>query len=76
MDTPEAAMDKMYDINFKSAFYLAQEAIPYLKKRPNSNIIVMSSYAGKHLILFLPWEKMKKEEFYLFIINYKLKENI
>jgi NAD(P)-dependent dehydrogenase (short-subunit alcohol dehydrogenase family) len=30
-DTPENAMDKMYEVNYKGVFFLIKEALPYLK---------------------------------------------
>lgn len=45
-EIPEAAMDKMYEINIKSTFFLIKDAIPLLQKSPGSNILIVSSYAA------------------------------
>jgi len=46
IETTEVQMDKMYDVNFKSAFFLIKEALPLLKARKGSNVVVISSYAA------------------------------
>lgn len=39
-------MDKMYDINFKGVMFLVRDALPYLRERKGSNIILVSSLSG------------------------------
>jgi NAD(P)-dependent dehydrogenase (short-subunit alcohol dehydrogenase family) len=39
----------MLDINYKSTFFLIQEALPYLKKQPYSSIVILASYAAYDL---------------------------
>ncbi|CAF0928993.1 unnamed protein product [Rotaria sordida] len=46
LETTESAWDKIFDINVKSAFFLIQEAIPYLEAQKNSSIIIISSITG------------------------------
>lgn len=43
LDTEEKELDKMYDVNFKSVFFLIQEALPFMEGRKGASIIVMSS---------------------------------
>lgn len=42
IDTPESAWDKIFDINLKSGFLLAQEAMPLLKETKGSILYVSS----------------------------------
>jgi dehydrogenase/reductase SDR family protein 4 len=42
----EGQISKMWDINYKSVFLLVQEALPHLRKRPNSNIVILASYVA------------------------------
>ena len=43
IDTPAEAMDKMYEINYKSVHMLVKECIPLMENRKGANIILMSS---------------------------------
>lgn len=45
-DTPEVAMDKMYDINFKGVLFLVRDSLPLMRERKGSNIILVSSLSG------------------------------
>nr|XP_002167023.2 short-chain dehydrogenase/reductase SDRA [Hydra vulgaris] len=45
LDTPEEAWDKIFDLNLKSSFLLAKEAVPHLSKTRGSMLFV-SSVAG------------------------------
>lgn len=45
-DCTEEAWDKIFDVNVKSSFLLAKEAIPHLRKQSKGSIIFMSSYGG------------------------------
>ena len=36
----------MFEINFKSTYFLIKEALPHMKNRKDSNIIIMSSVSG------------------------------
>ena len=45
-DTPENAMDKMYDINFKGVLFLVRDALPLMRERKGANIILVSSLSG------------------------------
>uniref|UniRef100_A0A1A9WBP1 Dehydrogenase/reductase SDR family member 4 n=1 Tax=Glossina brevipalpis TaxID=37001 RepID=A0A1A9WBP1_9MUSC len=42
----EKVWDKIFDINVKSSYLLAKEALPWLRKEKNSNIVFVSSIAG------------------------------
>ncbi|XP_075557786.1 dehydrogenase/reductase SDR family member 4-like [Dermacentor variabilis] len=46
LDTPEAAWDKIFDINVKSAFLLTKEVVPHLEKRGGGSIVYVSSIAA------------------------------
>ena len=46
LDCPEEAWDKIFDINLKSAYLLAKEAVPLIKERNGGSIVFVSSYAG------------------------------
>lgn len=46
LDTPEAAWDKIFDINVKSAFLLTKEIVPHLEKRGGGSIVYVSSIAA------------------------------
>ncbi len=39
----------MWDINFKSTFFLVQEALPHLRKQKGSSIVILASYAAYDL---------------------------
>jgi dehydrogenase/reductase SDR family member 4 len=49
LDTEEAAIDKLLDINIKSAILLSQFAVPHMRKKPRSgtsSIVFISSYTA------------------------------
>ncbi|KAM7356830.1 dehydrogenase/reductase SDR family member 4-like [Cochliomyia hominivorax] len=46
LDCDEKVWDKIFDVNVKSSYLLAKEALPYLRKEKNSNIVFVSSIAG------------------------------
>lgn len=46
LDTPESSWDKIFEINVKAAFLLAQEARPLILKQGGGSIIFISSIAG------------------------------
>lgn len=46
LDCDEKVWDKIFDVNVKSSFLLAKEALPYLRKEKNSSIVFVSSIAG------------------------------
>ncbi|XP_055376251.1 dehydrogenase/reductase SDR family member 4 [Condylostylus longicornis] len=46
LDCDEEVWDKIFDINVKSSFLLAKEALPHLRKQPKSSIVFVSSIAG------------------------------
>ncbi|KAM7356831.1 dehydrogenase/reductase SDR family member 4-like [Cochliomyia hominivorax] len=46
LDCEEKAWDKIFDVNLKSSFLLAKEALPHLRKEQNSNIVFVSSITG------------------------------
>ncbi|CAG9860088.1 unnamed protein product [Phyllotreta striolata] len=46
LDCPEESWDKIFDINVKSSFLLAKEALPLLKLSKAGRIIFISSIAG------------------------------
>lgn len=46
LDCPSDVWDKIFDINVKSAYLLAKEAVPYMRERKQGNIIFISSIAG------------------------------
>ena len=46
LDATDIQISKMWDINYKSTFLLIQEAMPELRKRPGSTIVILSSYAA------------------------------
>ncbi|EAR87988.2 enoyl-(acyl carrier) reductase (macronuclear) [Tetrahymena thermophila SB210] len=45
-DTPEQAMDKMYEINFKGVLFLVRDALPFMRGRKGANVILVSSLSG------------------------------
>ena len=45
-DIDENQLKKMWEINYFSTFFLIQEALPHLKKQPNSSIVLISSYTA------------------------------
>lgn len=46
LDCSEGSWDKIFDVNVKSAFLLAKEAVPLLKQSKAGRIIFVSSIAG------------------------------
>ena len=42
----EQVWDKIFDINVKSAYLLAKEAVPLIRKRGGGSIVFVSSIAG------------------------------
>ncbi|KAI9588689.1 dehydrogenase/reductase SDR family member 4 [Glossina fuscipes] len=46
LDCDERVWDKIFDVNVKSSYLLAKEALPWLRKEKNSNIVFVSSIAG------------------------------
>ena len=46
LDTPEAAFDKIFDVNVKSTFMLIKEAVPLIKNSQSGCIVINSSIAG------------------------------
>ena len=46
LDCDEKVWDKIFDVNVKSSFLLAKEALPHLRKEKNSSIVFVSSIAG------------------------------
>ncbi|KAG5899840.1 hypothetical protein JTB14_012311 [Gonioctena quinquepunctata] len=49
LDCSEGAWEKIFDVNVKSAFLLAKESLPLLRKSQNGRIIFISSIAGYHV---------------------------
>ena len=43
MDATEQQISKMWDVNYNSTFFLIQEALPHLKERKDSSIVILSS---------------------------------
>ncbi|XP_003382463.2 PREDICTED: dehydrogenase/reductase SDR family member 4-like [Amphimedon queenslandica] len=52
LETPEAAWDKIFEVNVKSAAMIAKEAYPHLKKT-SGNIVFVSSIGGYEPFNFL-----------------------
>lgn len=46
LDCEEEIWDKIFDINVKSAYLLAKEAVPLIRKRGGGSIVFVSSIAG------------------------------
>lgn len=46
LECSEAAWDKIFDINVKCSYLLAQEVLPHLRKRGGGSIVFVSSIAG------------------------------
>jgi NAD(P)-dependent dehydrogenase (short-subunit alcohol dehydrogenase family) len=42
----EEVWDKIFDVNVKSSFFLAKEALPHMEKRGKASIIFISSAGG------------------------------
>lgn len=49
LEAKEDQIQKMWDINFKSTFFLIQEALPHLRKHKDSSIVILASYAAYDL---------------------------
>lgn len=49
IDAKDEQIQKMLDINYKSTFFLIQEAIPHLRKQKDSSIVILASYAAYDL---------------------------
>lgn len=49
LEAKEDQIQKMWDINFKSTFFLVQEALPHLRKHKDSSIVILASYAAYDL---------------------------
>lgn len=45
-DIDEGTWDKLFDTNVKSTFFIIKQAMPYLNKRKDSNVLIISSIAG------------------------------
>lgn len=50
LETPESSWDKIFEINVKSAFLLAQEATPLILKRGGGSILFVSSIGGYQVL--------------------------
>ncbi|XP_011195740.2 dehydrogenase/reductase SDR family member 4 isoform X1 [Zeugodacus cucurbitae] len=46
LECDESVWDKIFDINVKSSYLLAKEALPYLRQAKDSSIVFVSSIAG------------------------------
>ncbi|CAM1320098.1 DHRS2 (predicted) [Pycnogonum litorale] len=46
LDTEEAAWDKIFEINVKSAFLMTKEIVPHISKRGGGSVVYVSSVAG------------------------------
>ncbi|XP_073837453.1 dehydrogenase/reductase 4 isoform X2 [Musca autumnalis] len=46
LDCDEKVWDKIFEVNVKSSYLLAKEALPFLRKEKNSSIVFVSSIAG------------------------------
>ncbi|KAL7732589.1 hypothetical protein ACLKA6_019216 [Drosophila palustris] len=46
LECDEKVWDKIFDVNVKSSYLLAKEALPYLRREKNSSIVFVSSIAG------------------------------
>ncbi|EFX68951.1 hypothetical protein DAPPUDRAFT_329598 [Daphnia pulex] len=46
MNCTEAVWDKIFNVNVKSSFFLAKEAIPHMEKRGKASVIFVSSLMG------------------------------
>lgn len=49
LEADEAQFDKMWEVNYKSVFFLIRESLPYLRKQPNSGVVIIASYAAYDL---------------------------
>ncbi|XP_017840770.1 dehydrogenase/reductase SDR family member 4 [Drosophila busckii] len=46
LECDEQVWDKIFDVNVKSSYLLAKEALPYLRQQQGSSIVFVSSIAG------------------------------
>lgn len=46
LESDEKVWDKIFEVNVKSSYLLAKEALPFLRKEKNSSIVFVSSIAG------------------------------
>ena len=46
LEINEKQLRKLWEINYLSTFFLVQECAPYLRKQPNSSIVIISSYTA------------------------------
>ncbi|KAK9743629.1 short chain dehydrogenase [Popillia japonica] len=46
LECDESSWDKIFDVNVKSSFMLAKEAVPHLEKQGSGKIVFISSIAG------------------------------
>mmetsp|Transcript_36655 Transcript_36655/g.79225 ORF Transcript_36655/g.79225 Transcript_36655/m.79225 type:complete len:262 (+) Transcript_36655:16-801(+) len=46
LDTPEAAWDKIFDVNVKAAFLLTKEVVPHMQRIGGGSILFVSSIGG------------------------------
>jgi len=46
LECDEKVWDKIFDVNVKSSYLLAKEALPLLRLQKNSSIVFVSSIAG------------------------------
>ncbi|XP_054732533.1 dehydrogenase/reductase SDR family member 4 [Anastrepha obliqua] len=46
LECDEGVWDKIFDVNVKSSYLLAKEALPYLREEKGSSIVFVSSIAG------------------------------
>jgi dehydrogenase/reductase SDR family member 4 len=49
VDATDDQIQKMLEINYKSTFFLIQEALPHLKEQKDSAIVILASYAAYDL---------------------------
>lgn len=64
-DASESGWDKIFDVNVKSAFLLAKEALPQLRKSKHGRIVFISSIAG-----YVPLDVLGKDlDFVRTILN-------
>jgi NAD(P)-dependent dehydrogenase (short-subunit alcohol dehydrogenase family) len=46
VDTDDGAMDKLFDLNFKSAFHMAQAVLPHMQRQRSGRILAIGSKAA------------------------------
>ena len=42
-DAEESQLQKMFDVNYKAAFFLIKDSLPYLKQQKGSAILLVST---------------------------------